>query len=122
MKCCAGLGLLGAGFLGNSRLIDTARPLRTNPAAFTRFSGVIRLTAPTWSSAPQRPQLRRSFRKDSTAAFVGSGRSGMPRRQELPVVGLPPRFEVPFRRDDLQRRLSEPIGALGQPRLFAAAQ
>src|ERR1700704_5859192 len=87
MKCWAGVGLLGAGFLGNSRLIDTARPLRTNPATFTRFSGVIKLTAPTWSSAPQRPQLRRSFRYDSTSALVGIGRSGTRRRQELALVG-----------------------------------
>src|SRR5215207_69816 len=52
MKCWAGLALFGAGVFGNSRLSETARPLRTSEAARTRFSAVIRLTAPTWSSAP----------------------------------------------------------------------
>src|SRR6266581_1039474 len=76
MKCWAGVGLFKAGVLGNSRLSDTARPLRTSDAARTRLSAVIRLTAPSWSSAPQRPQLRRSRRYDSTSALVGMGRSG----------------------------------------------
>ena len=50
MKCCGG---------SKTRLSDTVRPVRTSRAAAARFSGVIRLTAPTWSSSPQRPQLRR---------------------------------------------------------------
>src|SRR5918999_585464 len=75
MKCWAGVGLLGAGVLGNSRLRETARPLRTNRAAASRFSGVMRLTAPIWSSLPQRPQLRSSLRYAKTSSFVGTRRS-----------------------------------------------
>ena len=37
MKCCAGVGLLGAGFFGNSRLSDTARL-----AAYTAEHGLSR--------------------------------------------------------------------------------
>jgi hypothetical protein len=35
-------------------------PVRTQAAAWTRFSAVIRLSVPSSSSAPHRPQLDRS--------------------------------------------------------------
>lgn len=38
---------------------DTARPVFTNAAACTRFSGVMRFTDPIWSFSPHLPQLRR---------------------------------------------------------------
>jgi hypothetical protein len=46
--------------LGKGRLSETLLPLLTRRLAATRLAGVIRLMAPTWSSLPQRPQLRRS--------------------------------------------------------------
>src|SRR5215475_5084998 len=77
MKCCAGKALLIPGSLGNGRLNDTERPLRTNRAAAARLAGVMRLIAPTWSSFPQRPQFRRSRMYERTSASVGKARSGM---------------------------------------------
>src|SRR5579883_511566 len=74
MKCCAGVGLLGAGVFGHSRLSETLRPLRTSFAAATRFSGVIRLIAPFWSSAPQRFQLFFSRIQESTSSLLGAVR------------------------------------------------
>ena len=53
----AGVGLFGAGSLGNGRLSDTVRAFCTSPKALRRFSSVIRLSAPSWSSGPQRPQF-----------------------------------------------------------------
>ena len=75
MKWMAGVGLFAAGVFGNSRLNDTARPVLTNRAAAARFSGVIMLTAPTWSSSPQRPQFRSFSRYARTSSFVGILRS-----------------------------------------------
>jgi len=69
MKCCSG---------SKTRLIDIFRPVRTRPAAAALFSGVIKLMAPLWSSAPQRPQLRRSVYHDLTSAAVGIRGSDCP--------------------------------------------
>ena len=34
-----------------------ARPVRTQPAALSRTSSVTKLSVPSWSSSPQRPQF-----------------------------------------------------------------
>ena len=49
---------------------ETLTPLRTSAAAAWRFSGVIRLNVPTWSSAPQRPQFETSSKKASNSAAL----------------------------------------------------
>src|SRR4051794_11994346 len=77
MKCSAGVGLLAAGVFGSSRHSDTTRPFLTSDTARSRFAASIRLIAPFWSSAPQRPQLLWFVRKSRYSCLVGAGRSGM---------------------------------------------
>ena len=58
--------------------------------------------APTWSSFPQRPQLRRCRIQPSTSCFVGSGRSGAEEIELRPAqvrpikLGTPPNGPVLF--------------------------
>src|SRR5438093_3765549 len=77
MKWCAGSALLGPGSLGNGRLSERLRPLRTSRAAAARLAGVTRFNAPIWSSLPQRPQLRRWRIQPRTSCSEGSARSGI---------------------------------------------
>src|ERR1035441_6051991 len=48
-------------------------PALTRRAASMRLAGVMRLTAPSWSPAPQRPQLESDFLQRSISAFVSTG-------------------------------------------------
>ena len=52
-----------------SRARETDTPERTSAIAALRLAGGTRLSAPSWSSAPQRPQF-----ESSTRAFSKSGR------------------------------------------------
>ena len=49
----------------------TLRPFLTRPKAPIRFSGVIRLSVPIWSSFPQRPQLLREVNQPLISSDVG---------------------------------------------------
>src|SRR5512145_493666 len=53
---------------------DTATPSFTSAAACARFAGVIRLSVPSSSSLPQRPQLESSVCHRSYSTLVTSGR------------------------------------------------
>src|SRR5579862_9155461 len=50
--------------------METETPSLTSAAACLRLAGVMRLTAPIWSSLPQRPQLESSVIHWSTMAAV----------------------------------------------------
>src|SRR5579862_5083942 len=50
--------------------METETPSLTSAAACLRLAGVMRLTAPIWSSFPQRPQLESSVIHWSTMAAV----------------------------------------------------
>src|SRR5579863_10339851 len=50
--------------------METETPSLTSAAACLRLAGVIRLTAPIWSSLPQRPQFESSVIHWSTMAAV----------------------------------------------------
>src|SRR5688572_18802594 len=52
-----GRGLSTACSISALRAIDTETPSLTELSASFRLAGVIRFTAPIWSSLPQRPQL-----------------------------------------------------------------
>src|SRR5712691_2000504 len=52
-----GLKLLGPGRVGKGLAAETTAPSLTSAAAWRRLAGVIRFSAPRWSSAPQRPQF-----------------------------------------------------------------
>src|SRR5262245_7625561 len=55
--------------IGREQLTDT--PSCTSAAARLRFSGVMKLSVPSWSSAPQRPQLLSESSILRTSASVG---------------------------------------------------
>ena len=57
IMCSAGLGFSIDERTASSREQLTDSPAMTHAAASRRFSGVIRLSAPRSSSAPQRPQF-----------------------------------------------------------------
>src|SRR3990172_2820462 len=78
----------------------TLRPSMTSFAAAARFAGVIRLTVPSSSSLPQRPQLDRVRMYSRTCASVGAVATG-------PLLQ--------FARVDLHHRGQE----LERPRLLA---
>src|SRR5438270_13399797 len=69
--------------LGTSQLHDTQVPSLTVATALLRTSGVIRLSVPSSSSAPHRPQLDRASNQEMTSSSegaVGMGRSLPTRR------------------------------------------
>ena len=73
MWCATGEGLSAEGTVSSGRAQDTVRPVRTVAAAAAVTSGVIRLSAPSWSSSPQRPQLESvSWNARTSAAAMGS--------------------------------------------------
>src|SRR4029453_15435506 len=55
-------------------------PSRTRPTARRVFSGVRKLSVPSWSSTPQRPQLLKVLKYSRTASPVG-----------MPCCIVPPR-------------------------------
>src|SRR5688572_15153766 len=74
ISCTNGRGLSSATSFSASCDSDTGTPSRTSRAAALRFSGVIRLTAPSWSSLPQRPQLDNSdIHLSNSALLTGRG-------------------------------------------------
>ena len=79
----AGVGFSAFGCTGSSRAHETISPVRTSRAAAARFAGVIRFSAPAWSSAPQRPQFFDFSKISSMRAGVtligssGAGRDGL---------------------------------------------
>ena len=73
MWCATGFGLSAEDTVSRGRAHDTGRPVRTVAAAAAVTAGVIRFSAPSWSSSPQRPQLERDWWKARTsAAAMGS--------------------------------------------------
>ena len=73
MWCATGDGLSADDTVSSGRAHDTDRPVRTVAAAAAVTSGVIRFSAPSWSSSPQRPQLESVWWKARTsAAAMGS--------------------------------------------------
>src|SRR3954467_10548042 len=68
-----GTGLSTASLVSALRAMEKETPSRTVPIAALRFAGVIRYTAPIWSSAPQRPQLESCFCRRTKSAAVESG-------------------------------------------------
>ena len=68
----AGVGFSALGETGSSRAQETISPVRTAFAAAARFGGVIRFSAPAWSSAPQRPQFFTFSKISSMRADVTS--------------------------------------------------
>ncbi len=69
MWWATGDGLSTAATVSRGRAHDTERPLVTVAAAAAVTSGVIRLSAPSWSSSPQRPQLDSDPWKARTSAL-----------------------------------------------------
>src|SRR5215475_14341250 len=57
---------------------DTGTPSFTSAKAAMRLAGVIRLSVPTWSSFPQRPQFDNSVCQASYWASLTRGRAGDP--------------------------------------------
>ena len=74
MWCATGEGLSADGTVSRGRAHDTDRPVRTVAAAAAVTAGVIRLSAPSWSSSPQRPQLERVWWKARTSVAVMGSR------------------------------------------------
>ena len=73
MWCATGVGLSAAGTVSRGRAHETDRPARTVAAAAAVTSGVMRFSAPSWSSSPQRPQLERVWWKARTSsALIGA--------------------------------------------------
>src|SRR5215475_8819630 len=64
---------------------DTGTPSFTNASAALRFSGVIRLSVPSSSSFPKRPQFDNSFCQASNCASLTRGRDGAPWEAALPT-------------------------------------
>src|SRR5690349_2400493 len=54
------------------RAHEMTRPSRTSAAAWRRLAGVIRLSVPSSSSAPQRPQLLKDWNQPRMSCSVGS--------------------------------------------------
>ncbi|HJN96243.1 MAG TPA: hypothetical protein QGF41_11145 [Gammaproteobacteria bacterium] len=71
-----GEGTSGATSVSSLCSRDTVMPSVTVAIASSRFSGVIRLAAPSWSSDPQRPQFESSSIIRSMSAWVRSWDSG----------------------------------------------
>ncbi len=74
MWCATGEGLSAEGTVSRGRAHDTVRPERTVAAAAAVTSGVIRFSAPSWSSSPQRPQLESVWWKARTSAVAMGSR------------------------------------------------
>ena len=74
MWWATGLGLSAAALVLRARAHDTVRPDRTVAAAAAVTSAVIRLSVPSWSSSPQRPQLDSVRWKARTSAVVMGSR------------------------------------------------
>ena len=73
MWCATGEGLSAEDTVSRGRAQDTVRPVRTVAAAAAVTSGVMTLSAPNWSSSPQRPQLDSvSWKARTSAAAIGS--------------------------------------------------
>src|SRR5215510_1963774 len=70
---------------------DTGTPSFTSANAALRFSGVIRLSVPSSSSFPQRPQFDNSVCQASNCASLTSGRDDDPWEAALPTnaVAMP---------------------------------
>ena len=68
--------------VSSARAHETVRPARTVAAAAAVTSGVMRLSAPSWSSSPQRPQLDRVEWRARTSpvrhGFAGHGADSSP--------------------------------------------
>src|ERR1700761_1082377 len=69
-----GGGLSTASLVSALRAMEKETPSLTVPIAALRLAGVIKLTAPIWSSAPQRPQLESCFCRRTKSAGVESDR------------------------------------------------
>src|ERR1051326_7098370 len=65
-----GAALCTASLISALRAMEKDAPSRTSLTAALRLSGVIRFTAPIWSSAPQRPQLDNCFCKRTKSSGV----------------------------------------------------
>src|ERR1700744_5998691 len=70
-----GVGLSTACLISALRAMEKDTPSFTVCSAALRLSGGIRLTAPIWSFAPQRPQLEISFCSLRKACGVALGRA-----------------------------------------------
>src|SRR5581483_1474527 len=66
----AGMGLSGPATRLTGMAMDTRRPERTSAAASRTFSGVIKLSVPSWSSGPQRPQFLTDSKISSNSATL----------------------------------------------------
>src|SRR5438876_5607440 len=86
----------------------TLTPSFTRRAAATRFSGVIRLTVPSSSSLPQRPQLESVRMYSRTCASVGATSTGGAvgtRAGLLELAGI----DLHHRREELERPRLGPL-------------
>ena len=77
----AGYGLAGPGLVSIDRLHEMVRPSRTDAAAFRRTSGVMKLSVPSSSSSPHRPQFEYCVRQPAYSSAVGGVRSLIPMRR-----------------------------------------
>src|ERR1039458_8724399 len=97
MWWATGDGLSAAATVLSGRAHETVRPTRTVAAAAAVTSGVIRLSAPSWSSSPQRPQLvRLSWRGRTSSAAMGSRgtvRTVVPGQYDRPMTTLQGDYE-----------------------------
>ena len=71
-----GAGLSADASVSRARAHETVRPVRTVAAAAAVTSGVTRFSAPSSSSAPQRPQLESESKNPRTSA-ASNGWRGM---------------------------------------------
>ena len=72
--CSNGLALSGAASVSGLWASDTVSPVFTSAAACFRFAAVTRLTEPSWSSAPQRPQFFTCWKSASNSAALRGAR------------------------------------------------
>ena len=99
-----GAGLSTASLISALRAMEKETPSLTVPSAALRLAGVIRFTAPIWSSAPQRPQLESCFCSRTKSCGVESGRVACARAAlaAVPAMAAPTAScWIALRRDDV---------------------
>src|SRR5215813_11512377 len=100
-------------------------PSRTKPTARRVFSGVRKLSVPSWSSTPQRPQLLRVLKYSSTVSSVGMPCCIVPPADNRPLatdVHGPANHRGHVPRCDGALRLRRPVGPHGSRRRSDAAR
>src|SRR5215471_20325644 len=91
----------------------TVTPSRTRPTARRVFSGVRKLSVPSWSSTPHRPQLLKALKYSRTASSVGMPCCIVPPPHHRPLATdahEPASYRGHVPRRDGALRLKRPVG------------